>query len=475
MTHHRDETGDPSETPILAAKGNATAGWLDFVKTMKLSMGSLSSGRQWKEATEGTLKGYDLGEATELTDVQIYSLHEKIRFLPVTVFQRWSTKQLDAISERQIHQLSPLQLQAIISNPSINAQQVYRLIEALSQVSHYHKIGDLLQGLEHAHDALEIQRWCFDAVQLQDDTHCRKVLSVVAQTASSLQFNGLLQQFPFERIIRLFEGDRYEVHSHEFQALSTEIEQEEFNLNLELQDLEGELQRLDEVWCCSSIQHILAMAEASAKQETTTAEFDAALEAVADNTHKIYDHVKQATKLSPQWQQLFERSIKRNSHPATSVLRSFAQCFRDYRGERAYHRRCLIDKNLTALHFVNHWKEEYLPNTYANVEHVSDTELDPLFQQARKDTYFLESVMDWFYKKVQKDAQCGTFSIHFLLRLLVQKVFEPTHLFLATEEIEEILLMPGMLELLELVELSFSMDKILHQLASKVARNLRAA
>lgn len=452
-----------------------SAGWLEFAKAMRLSMGALSSGRRWKEATEGSLKAFDLGEAERLSDVQIYSLQDKIRFLPVAVFQRWSTKQLDAISERQIQQLSPFQLQSVVSNPSITAPQVHRLIEALSQPSHYHKIGDLFQGLEHAQDSSTIQRWCFDAVQAQNDDSCREVLSVVAQTATPLQFNRLLQQIPFERIKSLFEGDRRELHSQDYQTLSTEIEQEEFTLNMQRHKLERELHRLDEVWNCSSIEHILTMANAATEAGDTTEVFNCALEAIADNTHKIYEHIKQATKLSLQWQQLFERSIKRNSHPPANVLDSFSQCFKDYRGELEYRRRCLIDQNLIAVHFVRHWKEEYLPATYANIESLSKGEQNYLFQQARKDTYFLETSMEWFYKKVRKDAQCGTFSIHFLLRLLVQKVFEPTHLFLATEEIEEILLMPGMLELLELVELNFSMDKILHQLASIVARNIRAA
>ncbi len=185
------------------------------------------------------VEGLGKREVATLTDVEIGAIpiHE-ISMLDTGGMRRWKGAQLEAMASGQLQALSADQLAIFVANSHLTADQLERLIKALSSEAHVGKISVVLQALHG--DSLEDRKIVVLADCLLNECtrfEAQEVLVVFSRAATDSQFEVLVEAMPFWFIQELADHEMNNPNLAEFERLDLRVEERQLSNSYRLMQL----------------------------------------------------------------------------------------------------------------------------------------------------------------------------------------------------------------------------------------------
>lgn len=412
-----------------------------------------------------------------LSNIAIRALSQSIQHVDSTIVGQWSVEQIEALGEGQIQALLPKQLKALIANPVLSGTMLRRIVSAYGREGHANKLGDLLFFL-HA-DPLRSEKIhiLIDTILSLSNAPMRRLLSAFAKMASNKQFEVLLKELPQEKLLELFHQDQLDSSSAEWRKLSLRIERERFENNMLHRKLQLQATQLEQTMELSSLDPIISLLKRHRDVNHGDADLHD-LEQILNNARNVVSRVAGSLKLDVSVEL---PSLHVEETPLSESLLSDLEGIRNQM-KQAIHQvdhqlRYTAAKQLSPQHFIDEWKVDYLPSHYQKVlkgftpafdrqeRFAQATQLDQLLEDARADRKFLRDSYQWFSDRIRLEAGIGRFSIAFFRRLIEYHLFRELQAPLFTENIEEILSIPGLLEIFAIIELKVHLERIVREIS----------
>jgi len=449
-----------------------------------LTLGYIKNHSYWDDWSDDKIRKFDVTQAKGLSDVKILSLSQKICFINPKALASWSNHQISALTNQQLQTLTPHQLQALIQNESISAPQIVKIIKALKGLSHCQKISEILHTLKNDRHRKEKLQIITDTMKHFSHKHMQNILTVVAQSSDYEAFEAFFRSLSFETLQRLFEEGRLQHFDPQYQDMSLEIETKEFENNMMQRHLDLQIAQFHQLRRLSSLEPITAiLKDLKTYNRHNKQMLMPRLNTIIHNASSVLRQVGRWVDIPEDLRDSLLKVVKVHKDEvdfdqAIRELSLLSETLSNIEDELVFRSHCLQEKNLTTTHFIEHWKNEYLPRKYddkiwqldRNKEKKEEyyEEVKRLHQSAVRDTQFIHESFRWFTDKIRLDSGIGPFSVAFFTRIVRRRLREPCDFLLTTQEFESLLLLPGMLDLYAFMELQSRVEKIQSRLARRL-------
>jgi hypothetical protein len=185
-------------------------------------------------STNTNFKGYSRltpREVQALPDLKIVTISiDEIPLLDHNGIALWTERQIDALSIHQIHALTAKQIDKLVKNPNITANQISKITAAFNSEAELSKVAMIclsLQGDPYESEKIEVIGESIIADFPK--SLAKQLLITIARSASDFQFKRLLHAIPFNYIKEITEEEINAQDLAEFQHLDLRVEERQLN------------------------------------------------------------------------------------------------------------------------------------------------------------------------------------------------------------------------------------------------------